>query len=70
MAENHEHTRFASDPLQMPKLRAPTSKTPRYVSAQSHPSVNSEVILLAEMQIWKNPVGRIQNFLNSFKLIG
>jgi hypothetical protein len=29
-----------------------------------------KVSLLAEMQIWKNPIGRIQNFLNSSKLIG
>jgi hypothetical protein len=57
MAEHHEHTGCASDPLQMPKRRDLSPKTSRYISTQLHPSLNSK----------SNPIGWIANLEKSYR---
>jgi hypothetical protein len=71
MADNHGAQRICV-------WTAPDAKTESFVFKHISVHLNvitalpktQKVILLAEMQIWKNPIGRIQNFLYSSNLIG
>jgi hypothetical protein len=58
-----EHKEFGSELFQMPKQRVFCVHI-LLVNSQRHysPLLNSKVILLVEMQIWKNPIDRIQKF--------
>jgi hypothetical protein len=56
-----EHKEFAPELLQMPK-RTEFCVRILLVNSQHNysPPLNSKVILLVEMQIWKHPIGQIK----------
>jgi hypothetical protein len=71
MSEVTKHKEFASELLQVPKRSVFCVHIHFSNSQQNYsPLLNSKVTVLAEMPIWRNPVGRIQNNLNSSNLIG
>jgi hypothetical protein len=64
------HKEFESEPFQMLKGKFCVQTGPVPLTIITPLSKTQKVILLAEMQIWKNPIGRNQNFLSSSNLIG